>query len=305
MAWLLFFALILDTVLGEPEWLWSRVRHPAVLMGNFISTCTKRLNSGANRKQKGIAVLLLGLSIAMGLGFLLSLIGPIFETLIAASLLAHKSLVQHVIAVAKGLRLSLTQGRNAISRIVGRDTSQMNIAQISRAGIESGAENFSDGVVAPAFYFLIGGLPGMLLYKFTNTADSMIGYKTKELQEFGWAAARFDDLLNFIPARLSAAIILLVSGHWSGLSKLSENAKTHASPNAGWPEAAMALALNVALAGPRSYHGRLTDFAWIHPNGNRHPDAYEIERSVDILWKSWAALLALVVISAILSTMVH
>jgi len=160
-------------------------------------------------------------------------------------------------------------------------------------------------VVAPAFYFLIGGLPGMLLYKFTNTADSMIGYKTKELQEFGWDAARFDDLLNFIPARLSAAIILLVSGHWSGLSKLSENAKTHASPNAGWPEAAMALALNVALAGPRSYHGRLTDFAWIHSSGNRHPDAYEIERSVDILWKCWAALLALVVISAILSTMVH
>lgn len=283
----LFFAMILDAVLGEPKWLWDRLPHPAVLMGRLIGWADKTLNVGAYRLLKGIvtmAALVIG---AYYLGKALSYLGPIAEIVIAAILLAQKSLVQHVQAVANALRLSTGEGRRTVAMIVGRDTAQMDDPAIARAAIESAAENLSDGVIAPAFWFLIGGLPALLVYKVTNTADSMIGYKTPRHQEFGWAAARFDDLLNLVPARLTAALIALPHHVMNDWPHIYDEAKSHRSPNAGWPEAAMARALNVALSGPRSYDGEVRDYPWVHPFGNRTPGPDAIDAAVKALWRAW------------------
>ncbi|MBT6534086.1 MAG: cobalamin biosynthesis protein CobD, partial [Marinovum sp.] len=206
MAWVLVFALLLDAALGEPKWLWSRLPHPAVLMGRAVTWCASTLNHGRYKKIKGALTLVILIVLGACLGQLLGFFGPMAEVLCAAILLAQKSLVQHVQAVGNGARYSLREGRRAVAMIVGRDTDQMDQPQMTRAAIESAAENLSDGVVAPAFWLLLGGLPGLLIYKLVNTADSMIGYKTPALAEFGWAAARFDDLLNWVPARITAAL---------------------------------------------------------------------------------------------------
>ena len=177
--------------------------------------------------------------------------------------------------------------------IVGRDTAEMDEPAVARAAIESAAENFSDGVIAPAFWFLIGGLPGIVLYKLVNTADSMIGHRTPRHEEFGWAAARLDDCLNWVPARLSAVLILLSHGRpdlWRGLPT---EARQHRSPNAGWPESAMARVLNVSLSGPRAYHGQMQDFPWVHPSGNRYPGPMQIDAACTVLWRAWAGMVLL------------
>ena len=217
----------------------------------------------------------------------------------AAILLAQKSLVQHVEAVGDALRLSLSQGRRAVAMIVGRDTAALDEPAVARAAIESAAENLSDGVIAPAFWFLIGGLPGILIYKITNTADSMIGHRTPRHEEFGWAAARFDDLLNLIPARLTALLIALAHG-WLDPAPILRDAPLHRSPNAGWPEAAMAVVLNVALSGPRSYHGEMREFPWVWPEGRRDigPDA--VDAACAALWRAWALMLAGVAVIALI-----
>jgi len=195
-AAILICALVLDALLGEPKWLWSRAPHPAVLMGNLIGWCDKRINSGPAQRLKGALVMLaLGCS-ALLLGALLAKLGWAVELILAAILIAQKSLVEHVAAVANALRHSTEAGRQSVAMIVGRDTAGMDDSAIARSAIESAAENLSDGVIAPAFWFLIGGLPMLLLYKITNTADSMIGYRTPRHEAFGWAAARFDDLLS-------------------------------------------------------------------------------------------------------------
>jgi adenosylcobinamide-phosphate synthase len=158
-----------------------------------------------------------------------------------------------------------------VARIVGRDTRALDAgAGIARAAIESAAENLSDGVVAPALFFLIFGLPGLMVYKVVNTADSMIGHRTPRHEQFGWAAARFDDLLNWVPARVTAALIAVTHGRFDPAPILRDG-PLHRSPNAGWPEAAMAVVLDVALSGPRSYHGVTTDFPWVWPEGRREP----------------------------------
>jgi adenosylcobinamide-phosphate synthase len=284
----LFFAMLLDALLGEPKWLWNRVPHPAVLMGRAIGWADKSFNAGNERKLKGIATMAVLAIGALALGWALSCLGPVVEILIAAILLAQRSLVQHVQAVGDALRLSLGEARRAVAMIVGRDTAQMDAPAVSRAAIESAAENLSDGVIAPAFWFLIAGLPGLLLYKVTNTADSMIGYKTPRHQSFGWAAARFDDLLNLIPARLTAVLIALGHHGLNDWHLIRAEAKRHRSVNAGWPEAAMARALNVALSGPRSYGGHMRDFAWVHPHGSRNPGPDAIDAAVSALWRTWA-----------------
>ncbi|MGH1354700.1 MAG: adenosylcobinamide-phosphate synthase CbiB [Thalassovita sp.] len=284
----LFFAMLLDAVLGEPKWLWSRAPHPAVLMGRLIGWADQRFNAGTQRFMKGVVTMAILAFAALTLGWVLSCLGPIVEILIAAILLAQKSLVQHVQAVGDALRLSLGDGRRAVAMIVGRDTARMDAPAVTRATIESAAENLSDGVIAPAFWFLIGGLPGLLLYKITNTADSMIGYKTPRHQDFGWAAARFDDLLNLIPARLTAILIALSHHGLNDWHLIRIEARRHRSPNAGWPEAAMARALNVALSGPRSYDGRMRDFAWVHPHGDRTPGPKAIDAAVAALWRTWS-----------------
>ena len=299
-ATLLIPALLLDAALGEPRWLWDRYPHPAVLMGRLIGWADKRFNDGAFRRAKGAAVMAtLGLG-ALVLGWVIAAIPDfgLLEIVIAAILIAQKSLVDHVRAVADALRLSLGDGRRAVSMIVGRDTAAMTEPDVARAAIESAAENLSDGIVAPAFWFLILGLPGILLYKITNTADSMIGHRTPRHEEFGWAAARFDDLLNLIPARLTAALIALSHG-WTDPAPILRDAPLHRSPNAGWPEAAMAQVLNVSLSGPRSYHGERREFPWVHPDGRRDIGVAEIDAACSALWRTWALMLAAVTLIAL------
>ncbi|WP_170756083.1 adenosylcobinamide-phosphate synthase CbiB [Ruegeria lacuscaerulensis] len=293
-AFLLVCALCLDAALGEPDWLWSRVKHPAVMIGYVIGALDKRLNHGAQRRLKGVGVVVLLVVGALGIGWGLSLLGSVVQIIACAILLAQKSLVAHVRAVADGLRVSLPEGRAQVAMIVSRDTRDMTQAQVARSTIESAAENLSDGVIAPAFWFLIGGLPGLLVYKAVNTADSMIGYRTDKYRDFGWAAARLDDLLNLIPARLTCMMIVALSGQWARWSAMVADARRHISPNAGWPEAAMARALNVALAGPRSYDGQLRDLAWVNGDAPRDIGASEVFRACDMLWRVWGLALGLV-----------
>ncbi len=189
-AVLLVPALLLDAALGEPKWLWDRFPHPAVLMGRAVGFAEARLNHGAQRRLKGVAAMLaLGLG-ALALGWAIHAVpdGGVLEVIAAAVLLAQRSLVQHVRAVGDALRLSLAGGRGAVAMIVGRDVAALDEAGVSRAAIESAAENLSDGVIAPALWFLVGGLPALMLYKIANTADSMIGHRTPRYEQFGWAA---------------------------------------------------------------------------------------------------------------------
>lgn len=298
-AALLLPALLLDAALGEPKWLWDRFPHPAVLMGRAVGLADKLLNHGPARKQKGVfAMAVLGLG-AWALGWLIAAIPDfgLLEIITAAILLAQKSLVQHVRAVADALRMSLPAGRRSVAMIVGRDTAQLDGPAISRAAIESAAENLSDGVIAPAFWFLLLGLPGLLLYKITNTADSMIGHRTPKYEQFGWAAARFDDLLNLAPARLTAALIAISHLHFDP-TPILRDAPLHRSPNAGWPEAAMAVTLNTALSGPRSYDGKMQDFPWVWPAGTRTPGPSEIDAACNALWRAWGLMLLIVAVIA-------
>ncbi|AXI45043.1 adenosylcobinamide-phosphate synthase [Sulfitobacter sp. SK012] len=298
---LLFFAMLLDGIFGEPRWLWSRLPHPAVLMGRAVDTLEHRLNAGENRLFKGcvtLVVLILGAAL---LGWALSLLGAVVEILIAAILLAQHSLVDHVRAVASGLRMSLPEGRRAVAMIVSRDTAQMDAPAIARSAIESGAENLGDGVIAPAFWFLIGGLPGLLIYKIVNTADSMIGYRTPRHEQFGKAAARMDDLLNWIPARLTALLIAIPGNAMNQWREIAADARLHRSPNAGWPEAAMARAIDVALAGPRAYDGVMQPFAWVNGLGARDIGPPAIDAAITRLWQAWALTLATTAILSLLS----
>jgi len=275
-------ALLLEALAGYPQALYRAVRHPVVWIGALIAWLDRRLNretlsQGTRRRNGVLALLLLLLAVALPAVALQVALLRLFDWWAAAlilavpasTLLAQRSLHDHVAAVAKGLeREGLAGGRLAVSQIVGRDPEALDEAGVARAAIESLAENFSDGVVAPAFWCAVGGLPGIALYKAVNTADSMIGHKTPRHLAFGWAAARFDDLVN-LPASRFAALWLLLAAALSGKSvrgawrALWRDAKHHKSPNAGWPEAAMAGALGIRLAGPRRYHGVLVDDGWM------------------------------------------
>jgi adenosylcobinamide-phosphate synthase len=286
-------ALLLDAALGEPRWLWSRLPHPAVLMGRCVNLLDRALNQGTARRMRGVVALALLVAGAALTGWVLHQAGWLLQLLAAAILLAQRSLADHVAAVAHGLRRSPAQGRRAVAMIVSRDTAGMSAPQVARSAIESASENLSDGVVAPLFWLLIFGLPGLLVYKVVNTADSMIGYRTPRHEAFGWASARFDDLLNLVPARATALLIAALTGGLSRWSEIAADARRHRSPNAGWPEAAMARALDVALAGPRSYDGQMRDFPFVNPQGRHGIGPAEIDRAVAILWRVWAALLAI------------
>ncbi len=299
-ATILSLAMILDALLGEPRWIWSRIAHPAVLIGRSVGYLDRRLNTAPSRKAKGVlAVALLGIA-ALALGLALSWLGPVTEILCAAILLAHKSLTQHVRDVADALRRSTRDGRKAVARIVSRDCREMDGRQVARAAIESSAENLSDGVIAPAFWFLVGGLPGLLLYKAINTADSMIGYRNARYARFGWAAARLDDLLNLIPSRLTGLAIAALSGQLRAWPAITADARQHLSPNAGWPEAAMARALNVALAGPRTYGGQQRPLHWINGTARRDIGPDQIDAAVAMLWRVWISALTVAIASAAL-----
>lgn len=294
----LVIGMLLDALLGEPRWLWSRVPHPAVLMGRLIGGLDARFNAGDHRKAKGIVVLA-ALVISAGLlgQILQALPGHAIDVVVVAVILAQKSLADHVSAVAQALRISLGDGKRAVAMIVGRDTRDMDAPAVARAAIESAAENLSDGVIAPALWFLTFGLPGLLIYKITNTADSMIGYRSPRHAEFGWAAARFDDLLNLVPARLTAAMIWAVTSR-PAVGSILRDAPLHRSPNAGWPEAAVAHGLGIALSGPRSYDGQIRDYPFVNAAGRRDLTPADIDRSVAVLWKSWGLMLAIAAITA-------
>lgn len=299
----LVLALILDAFMGEPDWAWKRVPHPAVLMGRAIGWLEQNLNEGDNRFFNGAMGVFVLAAVAGIVGQVIQHLpfGGLLEIIVAASLLAQKSLAQHVQVVADALRQSTEDGRQAVAMIVGRDTKDMTDDAIARGAIESAAENFSDGVVAPAFWFLIAGLPGLMVYKLVNTADSMIGYRNERYEQFGKFAARLDDVLNWIPARLTALILILASRQWSAWSVIRRDAPLHRSPNAGWPEAAMARTLNVALSGPRAYDGEMRDFPWVNGEGARDIGAKEVDQAVDALWSAWLALLGVVILLAVVT----
>ncbi len=294
-------AMILDAIFGEPKWLWDRQPHPAVLMGRLIGWADRRFNCGNNPWDRGIAVMALLVAGAMALGGAIQALPGIWADVIGgAILLAQKSLVDHVRAVATGLRHSLDAGKQAVAMIVGRDTADMDQAAVSRAAIESAAENFSDGIIAPLFWFVVAGVPGLLVYKITNTADSMIGYRTPRHEQFGWAAARFDDLLNLIPARLTALLFVATKPNLWKFVPISKDANLHRSPNAGWPESALSRGLGVALSGPRAYHGEWTEFPWVNATGRREANADDIDQSIRELWKAWAIALGGVLLLTVL-----
>ncbi len=262
-------ALAVERFTGYPEVLQSRVRHPVQWMGSCLSLLEQRLHNDtlppSQLRQRGIITLCLMLLIVGATALALSSLahavpyGWIIEALLATPLLAQHSLRRHVAGVAQGLNLSLEDGRLAVSHIVGRNPNLLDEAGVSRAALESLAENTADGIVAPLFWFIVGGLPGIAIYKAINTADSMIGHKSERYLHFGWAAARLDDLVNLPASRLSGALFILAAvitpdmDSRNALRAMWRDAGKHQSPNAGWPESALAGALNVSLGGPRHY----------------------------------------------------
>ena len=300
---ILALALLLDALFGEPEWLWKRVPHPAVLMGRAIDWLDETFNKGDKPMANGALGMLALCVIAAMIGWIIQdgSFGGVLEVIVVAILLAQKSLSQHVQAVADALRQSVEQGRSAVSQIVGRDSAQMDGPAISRSAIESAAENFSDGVVAPAFWFLVAGVPGILIYKLVNTADSMIGYRTPRHEAFGKFAARLDDVMNWIPARMSALLFMASRRVWKAWRVILRDAPLHRSPNAGWPEAAMAATLGVALSGPRSYEGEMRNFPWVNAEGARDIGPKEIDQSVDLLWSGWLLMFGLVILLVVVT----
>lgn len=294
----LTLALVLDALFGEPRWLWDRAPHPAILIGRGIAYAERHMNRGPRRLMG--ALMLGGLVLMSGaLGIFISALplGEVWATLIAAMLLAQRSLCEHVRAVEHALRLSLAEGRASVAMIVGRDVRDMDKKAVSRAAIESAAENLSDGVVAPAFWFLIAGLPGILIYKVINTADSMVGYRNDRYVEFGWASARLDDVVNWMPARLTALLILATRGRLDLWGMVQIDAKLHRSPNAGWPEAAMAGLLNIALSGPRNYDGIRKEYPFVNAGGRIEIGPDDIAKCVRILWQCWALLLVMTIMA--------
>jgi len=301
LAAILALAMVIDALTGEPKPIWSRLQHPAVLMGKAVGWADARMNHGKGRLVTGALALAGLVALAWIAGDLIARLGWLAEAIAAAILLAQRSLVDHVRAVADALHLSLENGRAAVARIVGRDTAEMTGPEVARAAIESAAENLSDGVIAPAFWFLLLGLPGLAAYKMVNTADSMIGYRTPRHEQFGKPAARFDDLLNWLPARITGLLLFLTRHRPGGWSIVRRDAGKHRSPNAGWPEAAMAVGLGVALSGPRRYHGEPVDYPFVNESGAREIGPAEIDTAVVSLWRAWAAALGFVILIVVVS----
>ena len=303
---ILILAILLDALIGDPDWLWKRLPHPVTLIGKVIGGADKAMNAGSAtaRKIKGAALMvtLIAWAIALGIGIeFIPYAGPVLSVILAAILIAQRSLAEHVFAVAEGLRTDITTGRRMVARIVGRDTAALNESDVSRAAIESAAENFSDGVVAPVFWFMVAGLPGILVYKVVNTADSMIAHKTPKHKDFGLVAAWTDTILNFVPARLTALALLAAGLAFDQRHMVLDDAPRHRSWNAGWPEAAMAGVLGVALSGPRSYNGRVTDQPFINAKGRKELTPDDIDAAVMLLWRAWAGIIFILCVCAILT----
>ena len=290
-------ALIIEGLCGYPDAIYKRIGHPVTWMGAALSWLELRLNKGATRRLKGVFTLLMLLIMAaLPSGLVQSLMPRNFASLLilallSSTLIAQRSLFTHVRAVEQGLRQNLEAGRAAVSMIVGRNTSVLDEAGVARAALESLAENFSDGIVAPMFWLCVLGLPGGAMYKAANTADSMIGHKNARYMQFGWAAARFDDLINLPASRLAALWLILAALITRGasasaaLTSVGRDAGKHRSPNAGWPEAAMAGALGLQLAGPRLYGEDMVEDAFMG-DGRREASAEDIARGLHLYRKA-------------------
>ena len=295
----LLFILVIEAIVGYPQWLYRTVRHPVVWAGALINTLEWHWNVGKPRRQRLAGCALLGVLILLAGGA-----GGLFEwasgqspfalvasLLVGTSMLAQRSLHEHVAAVLRPLHAGdLEAARHSLSMIVGRDTASLDVEGISVAAIESLSESFCDGIVAPAFWFLVAGLPGLLICKAVNTADSIVGHRDDRYRAFGWAVARADDLVNLVPARI-AGVLICVAG-FGGVRTMLRDAPLHASPNGGWPEAAMAGVLARQLGGPVSYEGENA----FRPNlgtGPR-PDAESLRAALSVYWRACVLLWLLV-----------
>jgi adenosylcobinamide-phosphate synthase len=309
---LALLAMLIELCLGYPQAVLRAIGHPVTWIGHLISALDRTLNreaAGANtRRAAGVAAVLILLAVVCTIAFLVQHellrlpVGLLVAAIIASALLAQRSLHRHVADVALTLSTGdVAAARVAVSHIVGRDTAALDAAGIARAAIESLAENFSDGIVAPVLWLAIAGLPGAALYKAINTADSMIGHRTSRHAAFGWAAARLDDLVNLPASRLSALLLVTAAAVTKDASARDawravwRDAARHRSPNAGYPEAAMAGALGLALAGPRIYGGVRVEDA-IMGDGRREADAGDIFRALTLYRWADALLIALLAV---------
>ncbi|PSJ63808.1 adenosylcobinamide-phosphate synthase CbiB [Pseudaminobacter soli (ex Li et al. 2025)] len=297
---LAFLSLLVELGFGYPDRLVRAIGHPVIWIGHLISFLDRHLNratlSDMQRRISGVAALIVLVGVPAAIAFAISTalsalpFGIILVAILGSSLLSQRSLASHVKAVADALdEGGLSAGRRAVSMIVGRDPDQLDEAAVCRAAIESLSENFSDGIVAPAFWLGAGGLVGGVAYKAANTADSMIGHRTPRHEAFGWAAARFDDLINLPASRLTGLLLVAAAALVPGADPANawrsvlRDAGKHRSPNAGWPESAMAGALGLALAGPRVYGGLLVQ-DHLMGNGRREATSADIRRALRLYW---------------------
>ncbi|TBN11497.1 cobalamin biosynthesis protein CobD [Agrobacterium cavarae] len=307
---LAFLSLLIERLVGYPDWLFRRIGHPVTWIGSLIALLDRKWNreqgSFSNREAKGVLALVVFLAVTVSIALALQNVllvlplGLLLVAVVGASLPAQKSLEQHVEAVAAALESEgLEGGRRAVSMIVGRDPDQLDEAAVCRAAIESLAENFSDGIVAPSFWLGLLGLPGGAGYKAINTADSMIGHRTPRYEAFGWASARVDDLVNLPASRLTACLFIVAAVFVKGASPqgalraVTRDAKHHRSPNAGWPESALAGALGFALAGPRSYGGQMIQARFMGEGGRRNLTAADIRQALKLARVADALLIGL------------
>jgi adenosylcobinamide-phosphate synthase len=313
-AALALLAMLIELALGYPQWLFRIIGHPVTWIGRLIGILDRCLNRDGNsdslRRIGGILAVLIIAAVTGSIAYLLQHFlfgvpyGLFAVAIVASSFVAQRSLYRHVADVATALETGgVEAGRVAVSHIVGRDAAALDAAGVARAAIESLAENFSDAIVAPVLWMVIAGLPGTAVYKAINTADSMIGHLSKRHTAFGWAAARLDDLVNLPASRLAALLLMLGAATGQRFDAGSawratwQDASHHRSPNAGYPEAAMAGALGLALAGPRTYDGIKVDDA-VMGFGRRDADAGDIRRALSLFRRADAALILLLALLA-------
>lgn len=282
----LLLGWLLDLCFGDP----AGLPHPIVWFGKTIAACEHRWNQGGHRKLKGglvaaalvLAVFLLTAFLNYACFLVHFALSFAFSAIIIFYCLAGTTLIREVRAVFLALDRSLDEGRRQVARIVGRDTSQLSAQEVRTAALETLAENLSDGVVAPLFWLALLGVPGMMAYKMVNTLDSMIGYRTERYRDFGCVAARMDDVANYLPARLTALLMIICSGEKNGLFDfVRRNGRRHASPNSGYPEAALAGILDCRFGGPHTYFGELVDKPYIGEN-DRELATEDMRRAVSI-----------------------
>lgn len=304
----LLLAWLLDRWLGDPTWL----PHPVVAFGRAISFCEHRLNKGRGRFLKGmltavvlvVLTYLLSYALLCGASFYVSpWLEAALEVILIFFCLAGTTLVREVREVFRALDRSLEDGRRQVARIVGRDTQALSAQEVRTAALETLAENLSDGVIAPLFWYLLLGVPGMMMYKMINTLDSMIGYRNERYRRFGCFAARLDDVANYIPARLTALLMIGVSGHPALWKFVRRYGKEHASPNSGYPEAALAGILDCRFGGPHDYFGEEVWKPYIGQN-DRPLTTQDMEQAVRINRRAEVCMLLLIVLIQVVGIMI-